>query len=608
MGLINSSFKTLAELFDSVLAHYQNKPNKYGFARKIDGAYQGISYEYIASQINQLAAYLKSIGIQKGDRVGILSENRIEWVIADMAALKIGAIDVPLYPSTPANQLAYILQNAGVKVIVTSTPLQLSKIRQVKHELPSLTHNICIHLPDKKEDDEIFLSEAIAIGEAKLKETPDLLSGISISEDDIATLIYTSGTTGNPKGVMLTHRNLCENVKSCSAVLPLSEDDASLSFLPLSHAYERTVGYYLMFACGIKIYYAESIETISLNISEVKPTVVITVPRLFERIKSSILKNIDTGADFRKKLFYWALDLGYQHHATKRSGQSKLFVESQYALANSLVLKQIRERFGGRLRFFVSGGAALPKDTGLFFEALGITILEGFGLTETSPVTHVNRPGKVKFGTVGTLVKNVEAKIADDGEILLRGPSIMKGYWQDDLASADVIRNGWFHTGDIGEIDHAGYLKITDRKKHIIVNSGGKNIAPLPIENRIHANEYVDQALVLGEKRPFLIALIVPNFENLESFAKEKGIVYANHEELTSHHEVHQIYDAMLKRISRELASHEKVRKFLLLSEPFTIEDGHMTPTLKLRRRKIEEKFKQNIHALYKGIVYDSES
>ncbi|ACF14536.1 AMP-dependent synthetase and ligase [Chloroherpeton thalassium ATCC 35110] len=607
MGLINPSFKTLAELFDAILAHYKEQPQNYGFSRKVDGEYHGISYKYIANHVYELAAYLKAIGIQKGDRVAILSENRIEWVITDMATLKIGAINVPLYPSTPANQLAYILQDSGAKAIVTSTQLQTNKIRRVKNELPELKTLISINPLEAKEDGECNFSAALKTGEAKLKNDPDFLKTITISEDDIATLIYTSGTTGNPKGVMLTHRNICENIKSCSAILPLSEDDACLSFLPLSHAYERTVGYYLMFACGIKIYYAESIETISLNISEVRPTVVITVPRLFERIKSSILKNVDNGAEVRKKLFYWALHLGYQHHADQRSGRSNFFVESQYALANLLILKQIRERFGGRLRFFVSGGAALPPDTGLFFEALGITILEGFGLTETAPVTHVNRPGKVKFGTVGTLLKNVEVKIADDGEILLRGPNIMKGYWQDDAATAEVIRNGWFHTGDIGEIDSEGYLKITDRKKHIIVNSGGKNIAPLPIENRIHANKYIDQALVVGEKRPFLIALIVPNFENLEALAKQKGLAYSNFEELISHHEIYQLYTNILRDISRELASHERVRKFLLLSEPFTIEDGHMTPTLKLRRSKIEEKFKQKIHDLYKGVAYDSE-
>ncbi|NTV47695.1 MAG: long-chain fatty acid--CoA ligase, partial [Chlorobiales bacterium] len=475
MALINDSFKTLPELFDGVFKHYKGQ-TKYPLSKKDNGAYEGITYDQLARDVESFAAYLRSLGVEKGDRVAILSENRPAWVTADMAILKIGAIDVPLYPSLPPNQISYIIQNSECKAVVVSTQLQLSKIRKIISEVPSLKQIIAIHNIESPQPNEIEFMSAIRLGETALAEQPDILKGIQISENDLATLIYTSGTTGNPKGVMLTHRNICENVKSCSKILNIDENDASLSFLPLCHAYERTAGYYLMFACGVPIYYAESIETVSMNISEVKPTVVITVPRLFERIRSTMMKTIDNSGDsFRKKMFHWALDVGYKHMRGMYSPLTgaQMLTGLQYKLADKIVFSKIRERFGGRIRFFVSGGAALPKETGEFFQVLGITILEGFGLTETSPVTHVNRPGKVKFGTVGPAVANVDVKIASDGEILLRGPNIMKGYWRDEAATAESIIDGWLHTGDIGEIDKDGYLKITDRKKHIIVNSGG---------------------------------------------------------------------------------------------------------------------------------------
>lgn len=609
MALINDSFKTLPQLFDGVFKHYKGK-TRYPLSRKNNGTYEGISYDQLSRDVEWFGAYLRSIGVEKGDRVAILSENRPAWVTADMAILKIGAIDVPLYPSLPPNQISYILQNSDSKAVIVSTQLQLNKIRKIISEVPSLKQVVAIHNIESPQPNEIDFNAALQSGKKTLEEQPDILKGISISEEDLATLIYTSGTTGNPKGVMLTHRNICENVKSCSKVLNIDENDASLSFLPLCHAYERTAGYYLMFACGVPIYYAESIETVSMNISEVKPTVVITVPRLFERIRSTMLKTIDnSGNAFRKKMFHWALDIGYKHLKGKNSvfTGSQMLTGIQYKLADTLVFSKIRERFGGRIRFFVSGGAALPKETGEFFQVLGITILEGFGLTETSPVTHVNRPGKVKFGTVGPPVANVDVKIAHDGEILLRGPNIMKGYWQDEAATAESIIDGWLHTGDIGEIDKDGYLKITDRKKHIIVNSGGKNIAPLPIENLITQNQYVDQVLVVGEKRPFLVALIVPNFDFLKDYAEKNGISFTDQKDLLEKPQVLEIFDTLLRQISRELASHEKVRKYLLVAEAFTVESGNMTPTLKLKRRQIEKIFQEQINELYKGLVYEAE-
>ena len=609
MPLINPAFKTLPEMFEAVFAHYKGRRDRYALLRKVDGQYRGISHDELKADVEALAAYLHSIGVRKGDRVGILSENRPAWVVADMAILKLGAIDVPLYPTLPPNQIAYILQNSEAKAVIVSTSLQLNKIRKIKNEVPSLMHVLSMNPIENREPNEIELEEAQRIGRTFAEKTPDWFKDVEkIDENDIATLIYTSGTTGLPKGVMLTHRNICENVKSSVACLPVDSNDRTLSFLPLSHSYERTAGYYVMFACGVEIYYAESIETVSLNIMEVKPTIVITVPRLFERIKSALFKDLDAGPAARKKMFFWALDVGKKFAKAKREGKISPLLAMQHALANKLVFSKVQKKFGGCIRYFVSGGAALPKETGEFFEAIGITILEGYGLTETSPVTHVNRIDKIKFGKVGPPIKNVEQKIAPDGEILLRGPNIMKGYWRDEAATREAIEpDGWFHTGDIGEIDEDGYLKITDRKKHIIVNSGGKNIAPLPIENMIQNSPFVDQVVVLGEKRPFLTAVIVPNFDAIRAFAQKNQIAFESNKDLLQKEEVKKIFDEHLKKISRELASHEKVRRFILSPEPFSIEAGEMTPTLKVKRKIVEEKFKAELEEIYKSLVYETD-
>ncbi len=612
MPLINTSFKTLTEMFNAVFAHYHGRTDKFALSRKVSGKYQGITHDELHREVLAFAGFLKSIGIEKGDRVAILSENRPQWVVADMATMMIGAVNVPLYPSLPPNQIAYIIQNSECKAVITSTMLQLNKIRKIRAEVPTVKAVISINELDAPDDTVTEFETAKKLGETFNHEHPNAFANLELTEHDLATLVYTSGTTGNPKGVMLTHRNLCENIKSCNEsmckVLPIDERDATLSFLPLCHTYERTAGYYLIFGCGATINYAESIETITINLSEVRPTIVVTVPRLFERIKSGLFKSVDSSSPAKKKLFYWALNVGYAHAKAKRQGRFAPILAAQYALAESLVLSKVKERFGGRLRYFISGGAALPKETGELFEALGIIILEGFGLTETSPVTHVNRAHLVKYGTVGPPIHNVEHKIAPDGEILLRGPNVMKGYWRDEQATKEVIdEDGWFHTGDIGEIDEDNYLKITDRKKHIIVNSGGKNIAPLPIENLIAANPLVEQVVVIGEKRPFLSAIIVPNFDTLKTFADQNGLKYESNLDLMQKEEVKKLYDDLLRKISRDLASHEKVRRFLLVAEQFSIDKGEMTPTLKIKRKVVEQKFKDEIEALYKGLVYEAE-
>ena len=609
MGLVYPEFQTLPELFTHVFRHYRGQEKKFPIARKVNGAYEPVTYDSLSNDVSTLAAFLKHKGIEAKDRVAILSENRPGWYLSDMAILSIGAVDVPLYPSLPPNQIEYILKDSGTKAIIISNMLQLGKALSVWQNLPDLEFIVVMNRLDEKVDGVTELSDAKKTGRAILDSSPDYVSYTMVKPDDTATLIYTSGTTGLPKGVMLTHRNICENVKSCSSIIQLDESDRSLSFLPLSHAYERTGGYYLLFACGSRIYLAESVETVSLNITEAKPTIIFTVPRLFDRIKTNILKQIDNESPVKQKIFKWAYDTGIEYHKQLQKRKPSAILSLQHTIADKLVYSTIRNKFGGHLRYFISGGAALPQKVGEFFQALGIIILEGYGLTETSPVTNVNRPEKVKFGTVGPVVDNVTVKIDSDGEVLFRGPNIMKGYWNDEEATNEVIYDGWFHTGDIGELDEDEYLKITDRKKHIIVTSGGKNIAPLPIEQLIAENKYVDQVMVAGEKKPFLIALIVPDFSELESFADEQQITAETRNDLIEDKQIRKIYESLLRNISRQLAAHEKVRKFLLMNEPFTIENGHMTPTLKLKRKAIHKAFEKEIDSLFGSMnsLYNSE-
>lgn len=610
MGLINPDFQTLPELFSSVFYHFKGQESKFPIARKINGVYEPISYDAFERDVNAFSAFLKHNSIIAKERVAILSENRPGWYLSDMAILNIGAINVPLYPSLPANQIEYILNNCSAKAVIVSNMLQLGKILSIWQNLPELTLVVVMNRLEEAIEDVLDLNQAKAMGDKILEEKPWILDGTVVEPDDVATIIYTSGTTGVPKGVMLTHRNICENVKSCSSVIRLDNSDCGLSFLPLSHAYERTGGYYLLFACGAAICLAESVETISLNMSEARPTIIFTVPRLFDRIKMSILKQISTQSALKQKIFYWALKTGEKYHREiNEKGKAQQLLSMQHALAEKLVYSKIKSKFGGRLRYFVSGGAALPQKVGEFFQALDIRILEGFGLTETSPVTHVNRPEKIKYGTVGPAVDNVEVKIAEDGEILLKGPNIMKGYWRDEVATREVLKDGWFYTGDIGIIDRDGYLKITDRKKHIIVTSGGKNIAPMPIEELISESPYVDQVIVIGEKRPFLIALIVPDFNKLKEFAVAEGFVAATSKELIENKGVLQIFEKLIRTVSRQLATHEKVRKFLLVETAFTIENDHMTPTMKLKRKAITVRYAAEIDKVYNALnmVYNTE-
>jgi long-chain acyl-CoA synthetase len=419
---------------------------------------------------------------------------------------------------------------------------------------------------------------------------------------DLLTIIYTSGTTGNPKGVMLTHGNLATNVRSSAECIPFGKADTILSYLPLCHSFERMAGYYTAMSCGVTIAFAESIDTLRENLLEVRPTVVTTVPRLFERIHNRILKQIADAPAIRRTIFSRAVEIGKRYARARRERRFSPFLSLANRMADLLVFRKIKERTGGNIRFFVSGGAALPKELGLFFEAVGIPIIEGYGMTEASPVISVNRVHEYRFGTVGKPIPGVTVRIAGDGEILTKGPNVMKGYWNNQKETFETIdAEGWLHTGDIGMIDVDGFLSITDRKKHLFVTSGGKNIAPQPIENLLQQSHYIDQFILIGDRRMFCSALIVPDFEALKEYGDRHGLPDLTKEGLIRSPEIRKLIEGELDHFQKDLSTYERVRRFTLLDQPFTIENGEMTPSLKLRRRIIEEKFKPVIETMYAG-------
>ncbi|MEK9138070.1 MAG: long-chain fatty acid--CoA ligase, partial [Bacteroidota bacterium] len=545
-------------------------------------------------------------GVKRGDRVSIISENRPEWAIADMALVSLGAIGVPVYPTMTAKQNEFILNDADVRFVIVSNQFQLNKVLKVMADVKSLEKIILMN--DKEPityANTLSLSAVMEMGEKFQKEHPGYLqeSINAVKPQDLLTFIYTSGTTGNPKGVVLTHSNLVSNMVSAASVIHIGMGDLLLSFLPLSHSFERMAGYYTALAVGASIAYAESVETVAANLLEVHPTIVLTVPRLFERIHGRIMKQVDGGSPVQKRIFYWALDVGRRYANAGRKKSISPALRIQHAIADKLVFSKLREKTGGRIKFFVSGGAALGREFGEFFEAVGINVIEGYGLTETSPVISVNPLEDFRFGTVGKPIPGVEVKIAEDGEILSRGPHIMQGYWNNKEATDEVLdKDGWLHTGDIGMFDADGYLHITDRKKHLFVSSGGKNIAPAPIENLFLTSKYIEQFMLIGDRRMYCTALIVPDFEALKEYAKGHGISFSNNAELIGSPEINNLIDQNIDQLQKDLANFERVRRFALLEKPFTIEDGEMTPSLKVRRKVVEQRYAELIEGMYKGV------
>jgi long-chain acyl-CoA synthetase len=601
------NFSTIAEMFD-IITEYFSKSDKPAYLYKAGGVYKPMGYNELREMVELTACGLASLGLKKGDKVGLVSENRIEWVISDFAMVTTGIVNVPIYSTLTPRQIEYIFNNAGVRAAFVSNQVQLAKVEKIYDDVKSLDHVIIFSDKGMEAPDYVIsLRELMDMGREFKGKNPDYWMRVlkSISSDDLLTLIYTSGTTGDPKGVMLTHKNLTSNIIASAEVIPMGPDDVLLSYLPLSHSFERMAGYYTAFACGGTTAFAESIDTVAQNLLEVRPTLMTSVPRLFERLYNRIMKAVESGPPLRRKIFYWAINVGKRYAEARKRGNVSPILKARYKLADKLVFSKLKARTGGRIKFFVSGGAALSKELGEFFEAMGIKIVEGYGLTETSPVLTVNRLDDYKFGTVGKPIPNVEIKIAPDGEILARGPNIMKGYYNDPKATEETIdKDGWLHTGDIGHFDEDGFLVITDRKKHIFVSSGGKNIAPQPIESLLLRSSYIDQVMVIGERKPFLTALIVPDFEALKGYAQQNNIEFNDEKELIHRDEIYRLFQKEIKRFNKELAQHEHIRNFRLLEKPFTIEDGELTPTLKVKRRVVERKYKDMIEDMYKELGF----
>jgi long-chain acyl-CoA synthetase len=596
------NFKTIPEVFDIVTNTYGS--NKTYLKHKVDGKYIDINYAEVREIVENLALGLTTLGVKREDKVAIIAENRPEWYYSDLAIICLGGVDVPLYPISTSDSIEYMLNNSESVGIIVSTKFQLNKVLKIKSKCKNLKFIINMNNEDPEGEQGVFTFDQILKKGKLFKEEhhDHFHTHVQLAkEDDLCTIIYTSGTTGEPKGVLLTHKNILSNVKSACEVISVTDKDTFLSFLPLSHIFERMAGYYLALSCGSTVAFAEGIEKISLNMSEIKPTVMTGVPRLFERMYNKIMRNVEKQPEKKQKIFNWGVTVGQEYAQLKRSDESiPISLTVKHKLADKLVFAKLRSVTGGNLRFFISGGAALARDLGVFFEAVGILVLEGYGLTESSPVIAVNRENDYKFGSVGKTIPGVEVKIAKDGEILASGPNIMQGYYKKKKETREVIKDGWLHTGDIGVFDAEGFLLITDRKKSLFKTSGGKYIAPTPIENLFLGSKYIDQFIIIGDKRMFISALIVPDFEALKEYADAHRIAYSSNEDLIKLKQIDDMMQQEFSAFQKKLASYEKVRKFTLLNKPFTIEAGEMTPSLKLKRNIIEARYKDLIEDMYK--------
>ena len=589
---------TLNRLFLEAVEHH-DKPAALQF--KEGGTWHPVSHRELADRVRRLALGLRELGVARGDRVAILSENRPEWAIADFACLTAGLTDVPVYPTLPAEQITHIARDAGAVALFVSNELQAAKIQQIRGELPALRHVIGF-VPGLPGAD-MTLADVERRGEGV--DTPERREqyrreALDVKPDDLATLIYTSGTTGVPKGVMLSHDNIFSNVETAARAIPFTGDDVALSFLPLSHIFERMAGHYLMFRTGTSIAYAESIDTVPINMTEVRPTLMCAVPRLYEKIYARVLENALAGSAVKKRIFFWARGVADRWADEKLAGREPGGVLAfMYGVAQKLVFSKLRARTGGRLRYFVSGGAPLAPEINKFFYAAGLVVLEGYGLTETSPVIAVNTPQNFRIGTVGKPVAGVDVKIASDGEILTRGPHVMKGYYNNPDATREVIdADGWLHTGDIGLLED-DFLRITDRKKDIIVTAGGKNIAPQPIELKVKTNKYVGQAVMIGDKRKFPVMLVVPNWDNLEKWAKIKNLLWTERKQLLEMPIVHAKMEKEVFGQLEGLAKFEIPKKIGLLEHDFSIERGELTPKLSVKRKVVDKQYKAVVDRLY---------
>jgi long-chain acyl-CoA synthetase len=582
----------------SVLHRLDSNPGKTALRSKIGDSYGTISSQSVADRIRHYGRGLIAQGIEVGDRVAIMAPNSPEWVYADQGAMSIGAVTVPIYQTEGIDALLHILHDSESRTLFIRSTLMAQKLAEHINEAPKLekiillgggfNHDRVLGLSD-------FLSRGIPVGNEELNRR--LNAG---QKNDIATLIYTSGTTGLPKGVELTHGNILNNIEAVLTVFDIGEHDSCLSFLPLSHVFERIDGYYLMLLQGATIAYAESIDTVPQNLIEVQPTIVISVPRLYEKMYARVMERVLEGSFIKKQLFFAALKIGETYSKTVLARKiPDRFLKFGIAAARLLVFSKLHQKLGGRLRFFISGGAPLVKNVAEFFHAAGIPIYEGYGLTETGAGISANSATNMRIGTVGKVFPGTEIKIADDGEILLRGPGIFKGYWNLPEKTAEAFSGDWFKSGDIGEVDSDGFLTITDRKKDLIVTAGGENIAPQFLENLLKANKYLSNVMVYGDRKPFLVALLVPNFDNLEKYARFKKLDYLNECGLVSHPRILDLIRRQIDCLQADLPHYRQIKRFTLFSRDFSADAGEVTPTLKIKRKVVSERFDKLLEGMY---------
>jgi len=603
----NADISTLAELPFHLAARFDRPAH---LRRCVADGFQDISTQEFFAQIRALSLSLQSLGVGRGDRVGLVCESRPEWSVADLAILTAGAVTVPVYPTLSAAQTEFILCDAGAKVVVVSDEAQLAKLREIAPGLPTVTTVVPV-VPASAHADGApggpavrAMADLIREGKARVAADPGLAASFEagarqVRAGDVATIIYTSGTTGHPKGVVLTHHNILSNMYAGNAILQISDADHPLSFLPLSHVFER-LALYLYLLVGAHVSFAESLQTITRDLLRVQPTMMTGVPRVFEKFHHAVLDAVAEAPAPRKALFRWAIAVSYTVSQARLEGRRPpLWALMQHPLADALVLRKIRARVGGRLRLMVSGSAPLARTTAEFFYAVGLPIAECYGLTECSPGITANPPWAPRLGTVGIAFPGVEVRIAADGEVLARGPNVMQGYHNRPEETAAALRDGWLHTGDIGHLDASGYLVITDRKKDLIVTSGGKNIAPAPIELRLKKSPLVAEAVLVGDRRNFPAALIFPDFVVLEERLRADGARSGTREQLSSRPDVQLIFQALLDDINLDLAQFEKIKRFALLPKEMTIEGGELTPTMKIRRKIVEQHWAHVIEQLY---------
>jgi long-chain acyl-CoA synthetase len=593
----------------SMAAIFQNRVEKWGDKamcgyKNDKGVYEDITWKQMNEMVLDLAAYLLTKGINIQDKVALFSPNRYEWWVSDLGILSTGAVNVPIYPTNSAEESRYVIENSDSKICIVGTKSHMKKILEVKPQLPNLTDIIILDDLDKPVEGVITFKEALKIGAAANKREELTKRINAIKPDDIATIIYTSGTTGNPKGVMLTHNNFVSNCNQLYDVAPhlFEYEHTILSFLPLSHSLERTVGYYLPLYTGKKVVFAGDVSKILDFFQEVRPTFIVSVPRIYEKVHSGVVSKVSAEKPLKQKIFGWAMDVAKRNlpYICNDKPRTGLFA-IEYAIANKIIFSKLKEKLGlDKLQFALSGGGPLSVSDAEFFLGMDVKVLEGFGLTETTPVTNANKPEKIKPGTVGPPLKDTLIRISEEGELLVKGPQVMKGYYKNEAATKEVFTDdGFFKTGDIGVVDSDNYLKITGRIKDLIITSGGKNVSPQNIENSLKTSQYIEQVAVIGDNRKYLSALIVPAFKELENWARTNNIAFTNMKDLINNPEVNKLILSEVEANMKDYARVEQIRKIKLLENEWSQQTDELTPTLKIKRRIINQKYAAEIESLY---------